>query len=228
MLCSNEKSAPLSDEQKLVLLDRVQHLCQNWWVISKEFYNLHLLYVGDDNTESQEVCSFIARSQVLLVVAIGLIAVITLQASAEPIHNLVIAHRFKLVSKTLEIAYLIQMKLVNVVLTKMPSQIRSTNPYAIQLDQRLNLVLAEIGGSPHAAVINTDISTISDNFELMAFLDEKVSSMVKLLLSVCQAENKKAPQHTQLFETFFSVIQNTDRVDFMQAKDTVVQEVHAI
>ena len=192
LLSSSERSAPLSDEQKLVLLDRVQHLCQNWWVISKEFYNLHLLYVGDDNQESQEVCSFIARSQVLLVVAIGLIAVITLQASSEPIRNLVISQRFKLVSKTLEIAYLIQMKLVNVVLTKMPSQIRSTNPYAIQLDQRLNLVLADIGGSP-VAIINTDISTISDNFELMAYMDEKVSTMVNLLLSVCQEENKNAP-----------------------------------
>lgn len=170
-------------------------MCQNWWVISKEFYNLHLLYVGDDNQESQEVCCLIARSQVLLVVAIGLIAVITLQASAEPIHNLVIAHRFKSVLKTLETAYLIQMKLVNVVLTKMPSQIRTTNPYAIQLDQRLNLVLTEIGGSPYQ-VVNTDISTISDNFELMAYLDEKVASMVALLLIVCQAENKKAPQHT--------------------------------
>lgn len=91
LLCGREKDQTLNDEQKLVLLDRVQHLCQNWWVISKEFYNLHLLYVGDDNQESQEVCNLIARSQVLLVVAIGLIAVITLQASAEPIDNLVIS-----------------------------------------------------------------------------------------------------------------------------------------
>lgn len=104
-----------------MLLDRVQHLCQNWWVVSKEFYNLHLLYVGDENQESQEVCNLIARSQVLLVVAIGLIAVITLQSSAEPIQYLVISARFKSISKALEIAYLIQMKLVNVVLTKMPS-----------------------------------------------------------------------------------------------------------
>lgn len=117
-----------------MLLDRVQHLCQNWWVVSKEFYNLHLLYVGDDNQESQEVCNLIARSQVLLVVAIGLIAVITLQASAEPIKNLLISLRFKLVTRVLEIAYLIQMKLVFVVLTKMPQQIRTTNPYAIRLD----------------------------------------------------------------------------------------------
>jgi hypothetical protein len=131
---NNERNAPLSEEQKLVLLDRVQHLCQNWWVISKEFYNLHLLYVGDDNPESQEVCTLTARSQVLLVVAIGLIAVVTLQASAEPMHKLVISSRFRLITKTLEIAYLIQMKLVSVVLTKMPAQIRMTNPYAIRLD----------------------------------------------------------------------------------------------
>jgi hypothetical protein len=121
---------------------------------------------------------------VLLVVAIGLIAVITLQASIEPMHNLIIAQRFKLVSKTLETAYLIQMKLVNVVLTKMPTQIRTTNPYAIQLDQRLNLVLTDIGGSP-CPLINTDLSTISDNFELMAYLEEKVSFMVSSLLAVC-------------------------------------------
>jgi hypothetical protein len=117
---NGDKNISLSEDQKLVLLDRVQHLCQNWWVVSKEFYNLHLLYVGDDNQESQEVCNLIARSQVLLVVAIGLIAVITLQASAEPINNLVISIRFKLVTRVLEIAYLIQMKLVFVVLTKMP------------------------------------------------------------------------------------------------------------
>ena len=80
-----DKNAHLSEDQKLVLLDRVQHLCQNWWVVSKEFYNLHLLYVGDENQESQEVCNLIARSQVLLVVTIGLVAVITLQVSAEPI-----------------------------------------------------------------------------------------------------------------------------------------------
>jgi hypothetical protein len=131
---NGDKNISLSEDQKLVLLDRVQHLCQNWWVVSKEFYNLHLLYVGDDNQESQEVCNLIARSQVLLVVAIGLIAVITLQASAEPINNLVISIRFKLVTRVLEIAYLIQMKLVFVVLTKMPQQIRTTNPYAIRLD----------------------------------------------------------------------------------------------
>lgn len=131
---NGDKNISLSEDQKLVLLDRVQHLCQNWWVVSKEFYNLHLLYVGDDNQESQEVCNLIARSQVLLVVAIGLIAVITLQTSAEPINNLVISIRFKLVTRVLEIAYLIQMKLVFVVLTKMPQQIRTTNPYAIRLD----------------------------------------------------------------------------------------------
>jgi hypothetical protein len=51
LLTSGEKTS-LSEEQKLVLLDRIQHLCQNWWVVSKEFYNLHLLYVGDDNVES--------------------------------------------------------------------------------------------------------------------------------------------------------------------------------
>ena len=131
---NGDKNISLSEDQKLVLLDRVQHLCQNWWVVSKEFYNLHLLYVGDDNQKSQEVCNLIARSQVLLVVAIGLIAVITLQTSAEPINNLVISIRFKLVTRVLEIAYLIQMKLVFVVLTKMPQQIRTTNPYAIRLD----------------------------------------------------------------------------------------------
>lgn len=152
--------------------------------MSKEFYNLHLLYVGDDNPESQEVCNLIARSQVLLVVAVGLIAVITLQASAEPIHNLVIAFRFKLVNRVLEIAYLIQMKLVYVVLTKMPQQIRTTNPYAIRLDQRLAQVLTDIGCNPNVSIGN-DISTISDNIELMAFLDDKVGSMVALLLSVC-------------------------------------------
>lgn len=97
LLVGNERSQAFTDEQKLILLDRVQHLCQNWWVVSKEFYNLHLLYVGDDNQESQEVCNLIARSQVLLVVAIGLIAVITLQASAEPIQNLEISSRFKLI-----------------------------------------------------------------------------------------------------------------------------------
>jgi hypothetical protein len=70
--------------------------------------------------------------------------------------------------------------------------------------------------------IGNDISTISDNIELMAFLDDKVGSMVALLLSVCQDENRNAPQHTQLFETFFSVIQSTEKVDFMLAKDTVV------
>ena len=104
---TNDKSAPLSNDQKLVLLDRVQHLCQNWWVVSKEFYNLHLLYVGDDNHESQEVCSLISKSQVLLVVAIGLIAVVTLQVSAEPISRLIISKRFYLLSTVLELAYLV-------------------------------------------------------------------------------------------------------------------------
>lgn len=59
---TSERIVHLSDDQKLVLLDRVQHLCQNWWVVSKEFYNLQLLYVGDENQESQEVCNLIARS----------------------------------------------------------------------------------------------------------------------------------------------------------------------
>lgn len=62
----------------------------------------------------------------------------------------------------------------------------------------------------------------------MAFLDDKVQAMVGVLLSVCKDENHNAPQHAQLFDTFFRVIQNTEKVDFMQAKDTVVQEVHAI
>jgi hypothetical protein len=53
-------------------------------------------------------------------------------------------------------------------------------------------VLDDIGCSPNNNVIN-DISTISDNIELMAFLDEKVASMVALLLSVCQDENRNAP-----------------------------------
>jgi ABC-type iron transport system FetAB permease component len=87
-------------------------------------------------------------------------------------------------------------------------------------------VLGEIGGLPQSVM--NDISTISDNVELMAYLDEKVDSMITLLLTVCQEENKLSPQHTSLFETFFSVIQNQSRVDFMLAKDTVVQEVHAI
>jgi len=187
-----------------------------------------MLYVGDENQESQEVCNLIARSQVLLVVAIGLIAVITLQVSAEPISGLVISARFKSISNALEIAYLIQMKLVNVVLTKMPSQIRLTNPYAIRLDQRLTQVLGDIGCIASPTMVSNDISTISDNVELMAFLDDKVASMIDLMLKVCHDENRNAPQHTQLFETFFTVIRTEDKVDFMQAKDTVVQEVHAI
>ena len=82
-----------------------------------------------------------------------------------------------------------------------------TNPYAIRLDQRLTQVLADIGCLPSPTVSN-DISTISDNVELMAFLDDKVTSMVDFLLKVCHDENQYSPQHTQLFETFFGVIQS--------------------
>jgi hypothetical protein len=54
-------------------------------------------------------------------------------------------------------------------------------------------VLDDIGCSPNNNNVINDISTISDNIELMAFLDEKVASMVALLLSVCQDENRNAP-----------------------------------
>lgn len=75
------------------------------------------------------------------------------------------------------------MKLVNVVLTKMPNQVRLSNPYAIKLDQRLVPVMVEIGSMPQSVM--NDISTISDNVELMGYLDEKVNNMISLLLTVC-------------------------------------------
>jgi hypothetical protein len=69
---------------------------------------------------------------------------------------------------------------------------------------------------------------MSDNVELQAFLDDKVGSMGAFLHSICSDESRNAPQHNKLFETFHSVIQTNGRMDFMKAKDVVVQEVHAI
>lgn len=67
----------------------------------------------------------------LLVVAIGHVAVVTLILSKEPTRNL---NMFEMVSKVISFGYKVQMKLSFIILQKMVAQVRQSNPYAIQLD----------------------------------------------------------------------------------------------
>jgi len=67
-------------------LNHTQQLCAKWWEISREFFNLHLLYAYDE--AELGISSLIWRSQVLMVVAVGYVAVVTLILSKEPTKNI--------------------------------------------------------------------------------------------------------------------------------------------
>lgn len=112
----------------LILLNNLQHLCAKWWDISKEFFNLNQLYAYDE--EGHGISGLIWRSQVLLVVAVGLVAVITLLLSKESCTLNQISNRFSTLVKVLNSAYLTEVKLCQIILSKMVATIKISNPYA--------------------------------------------------------------------------------------------------
>lgn len=67
----------VDQSQSEVTLDNLQYLCAKWWDISKEFFGLNQLYTYDEDS-LVPIGGLIWRSQILLVVSIGLVATITL------------------------------------------------------------------------------------------------------------------------------------------------------
>lgn len=49
-----------SADGTVVFLNNVQCLCAQWWDISRELYNLHMLYAGDP--EVSQISGLIGRS----------------------------------------------------------------------------------------------------------------------------------------------------------------------
>ena len=68
----------------------------------------------------------------------------------------------------------------------------------------------------------------TENQDLKNYLTEQVEGQITLLNQICKDEKRRNAQHSSVFATFMSVIQKGQQLDFMKAKDKVVQEVHSI
>lgn len=100
----SDKPSKTRDHSNLILLNSLQQLCSKWWESSREFFVLAQLYSQDDFQISQ----LINRSQVLLVIAVGCVAVTTLIMSKDSTSK---ALKFQLIAKALKVAYLTEIKL---------------------------------------------------------------------------------------------------------------------
>ena len=98
---------------------------------------IYRCYEVTDTQEVAEVSNLIKKSQILLCVAIGLIATITIQVLTKPLENFIISEVFKLPRQMLLQSYLVQMRLSAVILTKMEQSVRQSNSFAKQLQDRL-------------------------------------------------------------------------------------------
>jgi hypothetical protein len=88
-----------------------------------------MLYAGDP--EVSQISGLIGRSQIYLVVQIGIVAVITLVLSKR---EEIPATSFSTIYPLLSLAFETQIKLCQVILSKMIQAV-SSNPYAAQLQQ---------------------------------------------------------------------------------------------
>lgn len=111
----------------LAVLDQLQRCCQEWWEISHQFYNLHLLYLENESVDGAEndVSFLICRSQVYLAACVGLVAIVTLVTLQDSnLGRIALPNRFKRLLDILDLSYLNQMKLVALILAKMPQSHR--------------------------------------------------------------------------------------------------------
>ena len=119
--------------RKRILLERIQNCCEQWWEASSQFYNLHAVFELDGTPEGQQNSNLIKKSQIMLCVSIGLIATLTIEIQNCSLEQITISQTFLLPRLILQDAYLIQMKLTSIILSKMDSQERQTNEFAIRL-----------------------------------------------------------------------------------------------
>ena len=73
------------EQRKRIYLDRIQTHCESWWEKSCQFNMLHRCYEVIETEEGTIVSNLIKKSQIVLCVAIGLIATITIQVLNKPL-----------------------------------------------------------------------------------------------------------------------------------------------
>ena len=87
------------------------------------------MFEQDGTQDGEIVSNLIKKSQVVLCVAIGLIASLSIDVRQDEPQSMT----FKLPTLMLKDAYLLQMKLAHIILQKMHREDRMTNEYAIEL-----------------------------------------------------------------------------------------------
>ena len=96
----------------------------------------------------------------------------------------------------------------------MVTAIRQTNPYAFQLDQEIS------------AAQLPPLNPETENEDLQSFLTKHVTYQDTLLESLFTSLTHEYPAHSTIFKTFQTVL--VGQLDFAQAKEKVVNEVHSV
>lgn len=166
-------------DRKRSLLDRIQNCCETWWEASCQFYNLHAVFELDGTPEGQQNSILIKKSQIVLCVAIGLIATLTIEVQSYDLEQITISQTFLLPRLILQDAYLIQMKLTSIILNKMDSQERQTNEFAIRLQERITRFKQEFNTGALLCTENSgDTSTASDSSEAQREIESMITRLI--------------------------------------------------
>lgn len=164
--------------------------------------------------EKGSVSNQVWQSQILVVVSFGLIAVLTLVLN----QDIATAQkqRFSLITKVLEQLNIVQLKLVQSIFQKMNLGKQLSNTFVVQLQQRIDDKIDEIG-SPE-----------EHDSEIFDFLEESNTFCIQLLRKVCKEETRKTPSIKKSLQTVMQVLQNPLSVDMTQAKEVLQYEIRQI
>ena len=189
---------------------------------------LHRCYAIIETTEGQIVSNLIRKSQIVLCVAVGLIATISIQVLGKPLDQLVIHEIFKLPRLVLQQSYLVQMRLSCVILTKMEKAIRPSNPFARQLEERIQRAKPSLPECPIdnllSSVASSQESSDSDTDELKKFLETKIREHLRTISAFWDRENNALyPYYSELRDVYDTLINiaNSDLLEFDKAKDLI-------
>lgn len=181
MILSPSRSQQIMlESRKRNLLERIQTCCEQWWEASSQFYNLHAVFELDGTPEGQQNSSLIKKSQIILCVAIGLIATLTIEVQACNLEKITISQTFILPRLILQDSYLIQMKLTSIILQKMDSKERQTNEFALKLREKIKLFQEEFNtGGLLLSTDNGDESVASDSSEAQRGIETMLTRLIQ-------------------------------------------------
>ena len=127
------------------------------------------------------------------------------------------------------------MRLSCVILTKMDQAIRPSNPFAKQLEERIQRAKPNLPECPIdnllSSVASSQESSESDTDELKKFLETKIREHLKTISGFWnRTENPLYPYYTELRDVYDTVISiaNSELLEFDRAKDLIAQKLVTI